>query len=150
MTSKPRTIRKPATSKAVRDAQAATEKELRETLKEKVIHLDELRKQGKQLDIDIAKEQDAVIDILDTLGDKTVTVSTPNGPLRASRVQNTSVRIDEGALKSKVGAKMWSKITSLVLDKKKLEAYVASGEVDPITVAECSIEVESKPFIRVS
>lgn len=148
MATKPRTIRKPATAKAVADAKRATEEELRAGLKEQVVHLHELRAQGKQLDIDIAKTQESILDTLDELGESTVTVSTPNGPLKATRVQNSSIRMDEAALKSKVGAKLWSKITTLVLDKKKLEAFVASGEIDPLVVAECSQEVTSKPFIR--
>lgn len=37
-----------------------------------------------------------------------------------------------------------------VLDKKKLEANIASGDVDPIAVAECTTETPNKPYVKLT
>lgn len=150
MATKPRTIRKPATAKAAAAQKQATTDEVRATLEQKVIELHAMRKQSADLDIDIKKVQEEVVGLLDELGDNFAIVRTPDGPLRATRVQNTSDRLDEAALKNKVGSAMWKKITTLVLDKNKMKAFVASGEIDPLVVAQCTTTVTGNPFIRVS
>jgi hypothetical protein len=58
--------------------------------------------------------------------------------------------LNEEGLKKSLGAKKWNRLTMRVLDKKKLEAALESGEVDPMLVAQNSIVVEDKAFLKVS
>jgi hypothetical protein len=63
-------------------------------------------------------------------------------------VQNEPLVIDEAALAKKVGAAMWKKITTRVLDRKKMDAYIASGEISATTVSNVSTTKQSAPYLR--
>jgi hypothetical protein len=92
-------------------------------------------------------------DLLAALGEEggKAKVSLPDGhSISASIVQGSSVRIDEDRLRKAVGAVVWGKITTRVLDKRKLDAFIASGEVKPVTVAKVSEEVPTAPYPRIT
>jgi hypothetical protein len=114
-----------------------------------VIALDAKRREADLLKKEIGDLQDA---LLEQLGDlKSFTVEADDGrTLRATRVQSTSWSIDEPALQTELGATTWNRVTTRVLDRKKLEAYIASGDIDPVVVASVSTEKTNKPFIRLS
>ena len=114
-----------------------------------VVLLDEARREKDALDKRIKELQ---LQVLDKFGDeKTVTVDADDGrTLKATRVQNVRVTIDDQALKSVVAPPLWNKITVRTLDKTKVEAFIGSGELDPAVVAQCSTETPSSPFIKIT
>lgn len=65
-------------------------------------------------------------------------------------VEATRILIDEPRLQKSVGALTWAKITKRVLDKPRLEAAMAKGDVDPAVVAAASEEVPNKPYVKVT
>lgn len=119
------------------------------TRMETAIALDAARRKADHLKTIISDLQTS---LLEQIGDtKSFTVEDHDGRvLRVTRVQNTTMVINEPALKSKVDAATWNKVTTRVLDRKKLEAYIASSEVDPMIVSVCSTEKQSAPFIKIS
>ena len=120
-------------------------------LNEDIIALDELRRQKDELEDTIDALQQRIVATLDSLEVKSHEVEV-NGSrsIKATRAQSNRTVIDEVGLKKSLGETLWNKVSSRVLDKKKLEAYIASGEVNPTTVAKCSTENEGKPYIRIT
>jgi hypothetical protein len=70
--------------------------------------------------------------------------------ISATIVAGSKLVIDELGLKKAVGAAMWNKLTSRILDRKKLDAFIASGEVSADTVAKCSEEHPIAPYLRLT
>jgi hypothetical protein len=68
--------------------------------------------------------------------------------LKLTYVQSSTNSIDEAGLKKSLPAKLWVKITKLVLDKAKLEAAMEIGEIDPIIVGQHVTVKQSRPYIR--
>jgi hypothetical protein len=62
----------------------------------------------------------------------------------------TSVTIDDDKLRKRLGVQLWNKITTRVLDKAKLDAYIKTKEIPLATVAACSTSKESDPFVTVT
>lgn len=95
--------------------------------------------------------QEELVGLMQTSGMKSTTVDAANGEhLSVTLVEGTSIVIDESLLKKKLGARMWDRVTSRVLDKRKLDANVAAGDIDPMVIAECSNEVPRTPFVKVA
>lgn len=67
---------------------------------------------------------------------------------RFTYVQNTTSVLDEEGLKKALGAPVFSTLTVAKLDKKKLEAAMDRGTVDPVIVGQYVTEKASAPFIR--
>lgn len=78
-------------------------------------------------------------------GEKTVKGTSGRATLSAKR----TTEYNEPSLQKRLGASLWNKITTRVLDKKKLLAYIASGEVDGAVVAACSSETTGKPYVTI-
>ncbi len=95
--------------------------------------------------------QQRIVATLDSLEVKTHEVEVKGGrSIKATRSQSNRTVIDETGLKKSLGETLWNKVSSRVLDKKKLEAFIASGEVSATAVAKCSTENEGKPYIRIT
>lgn len=92
----------------------------------------------------IAESQEALLAWMDET--EQTSLDLPVG--KFSRVQSEPLVIDEDKLKKALGAPMWNKITTSKLDKKKLDAFVKSGEIKPVTIASVSEIVPNKPFIK--
>lgn len=56
-------------------------------------------------------------------------------------------RIDEDRLKKALGAKVYNKLTTPILDESKIEAAIRLGEVDPNIVESC-IETLETPYLE--
>lgn len=117
----------------------------RQIMDEAVTTLDSLRTDKKRLDENIKEVQESLLTVMEACDIKQWKV----GDLKASRVQASSVVTDEGKLKSRLGVSLWTKVSTRRLDKKKLDAFIASGEIDPKDVAACSTEKTNAPFIRI-
>lgn len=66
----------------------------------------------------------------------------------ATVVRPTTIKFDEEALEKALGPKVWSQITKVSVDQKKLGDLVARGVVDVEVVAEHSTEVARTPYVR--
>lgn len=107
----------------------------------------EAQKLGKEID-DLST---SILAGLDTLDIDSVVAVGPDGLTHtAKRVQGQRTSIDEGSLKKRVGARVWKTITTLVLDRKKLEAAIAAGDIDENIVASCSTTHDNKPYVRLT
>ena len=93
-----------------------------------------------------AKAEEALVQIMQEHGVKSVTGTEAKGTL----IEGTRIVIDEAALKKRLGAGMWDKITKQVIDKEKLEARIAVGDIPATAVAVCSEEFPNKPYVRVT
>ena len=65
-------------------------------------------------------------------------------------VRPTSIDIDEEGLKNELKPSQWKAITTLSLDKKKLEDNVARGKIDIDVVAKNSTEKPKKPYLKIT
>lgn len=115
-----------------------------------ILDLRKMRDKQKVLTTDIAELQQTILDQMDRQGIKSRRFKVGDKYVTASRRQNTSLVYDEKKLKKRLGAALWNKVTTRALDKKKLEAFVASGEVKPSWLAEASEEKQTKPFINIT
>lgn len=121
-----------------------------EELDKHVVELANYRKQKGLLEQGISERQQNVLDIMGQHGIKNYEVE--DGPVihRVAMQQNTSRSIDEAKLKRKVGPGIWRRITTLSLDRKKVDALVADGTIDPVDLADCVTETPSAPFVKVT
>lgn len=99
-----------------------------------------------------AKEREAkLLAIYDELGEKSITVTTASGEIvTGTMVQGERVVFNDAALKKKLGATMWNKVTERVLDKRKLEDQIAAGAVETADVAAASTTTKNKPYVKVT
>ncbi len=67
---------------------------------------------------------------------------------QATVVKTSSYAWNETGLKKALGARVFNKLTTAKLDKKKLEAALVSGEIDPRVAAAHAVEKEGAAFIR--
>lgn len=117
---------------------------------EEVLALHELRNARDDADQRYRAAAEALMARMDDEGRKSVVVRNGDKTITAARMQVSRVVIDEPALKKRVGAKLWEKISVRVLDRKKLDAFIATGEVAPETVADVSTNAVNAPYIRLA
>lgn len=122
----------------------------RKSITSQVALLDSLKREKADIDTQIKEVEAWIIDNLDQSGQKTIEVDLEDRRIKATKVQGTRTAIDENSLKRSLGEKLWLKVSTRVLDKKKLEAFVSTGEVDPLVVAECSTESATSPYIKLT
>jgi hypothetical protein len=65
-------------------------------------------------------------------------------------VQGERPVINESGLKKSLGARLWKTVTVQKLDRKKLDAAMESGKIDPVLVVQNSTVVAAKAYIRTS
>lgn len=117
---------------------------------DKIALLDNLKRERDEIDAQIKDVQDYILDELDKLQEKTIVVEIEDRKVKATKVEGIRTIIDENTLKRSLGEKIWMKVSTRVLDKKKLEAHIASGEIDPLVVAESSTEKANAPYIKIT
>ena len=117
---------------------------------DKIALLDDLKRERDEIDEQIKEVQADIIAELDRIQEKTIVVEIDSRKVKATKVEGVRTTIVENSLKRSLGEKLWMKVSTRVLDKKKLEAHIASGEVDPIVVAEASTEKANAPYIKLT
>lgn len=80
--------------------------------------------------------------------EKTLTRRKGDKVFKFTYVQNKTTVLDEDGLKKALGAPKFNKLTTAHLDKKKLEAAMDLGTVDPVIVGQYVTEKPSAAFIR--
>lgn len=81
---------------------------------------------------------------------QTITVQHAGEVITGTLVAGSSLIYDEDALKKKVGATIWRKISSTVMDKTKLGEALKRGDVDDVTLASVATEKPITPYVKVS
>lgn len=134
-----------------RKKKAAVKKTEVDTLSPLLERLDELKGQRDTIAEQIKEVQDEVVATMTAEGKKSFKgVATNGDSLNATVVQSTRLNIDEVKLARRLGKTVWMRVSTRVLDKKKLEAQIAAEQVDPMAVAECSDEIPNSPYVRLT
>jgi hypothetical protein len=118
----------------------------------KVARLEELKHQSEQIVEEVNQIRAELLKDVTKAGVKTLPVEIGDRIVKVTVVESKSVLvIDEAALKNALGEKGWMRVSTRIMDRKKLEASIAANETDPQIVAECSVEVPGKaPYIKVT
>jgi preprotein translocase subunit SecF len=108
--------------------------------------------QGKIVDLEheIAKAKKKIFDALESNEVDTITVGESESETKITIVRPTSLKFNEEKLKEKLSDKQWRQITKTVLDKKAIEDAVARGTIDISIISANSVEVASKPYLRIT
>lgn len=120
---------------------------------------------AEQLDLDLAAErlaklkierdqaeaafiaqQNHLISLLDEIGVK----STSTSRYKITKRFSERVVVNESGLKKALGAVKFNKLTDRKLNRAKLNAAVAAGEVDPVLVAQNSNIKETSAWVSVN
>ncbi|CAB5220339.1 hypothetical protein UFOVP238_29 [uncultured Caudovirales phage] len=123
-------------------------KKQQEKIQEALLELADLKTQQDEIAWAVADAESRLITLMDSAGEKTVT--TDDDGVKGTLVRASSLVINEDGLRKAVGAKLWNRITKRTLDKKKLEAFVTTGEISAVLVAAHSSERQSKPYVRLT
>lgn len=118
----------------------------------KVARLDELTQQADKIAAEIKQIRTELLAEVMAVGVKTLPVEVNDRTFKVTVVESKPVFvIDDATLKNVLGEKGWMKVSTRVLDRKKLEASIAANETDPMVVAECSTEVPGKAaYIKIT
>lgn len=91
----------------------------------------------------------AVIALLDAREEKSH-ISPFDGGWQATKVVGERITINEDALHSLVGDRLWDHVTTRKFDKAKLEHCVALGLINGSDVAECATVEQNSPYLRLT
>jgi prolyl-tRNA editing enzyme YbaK/EbsC (Cys-tRNA(Pro) deacylase) len=79
---------------------------------------------------------------------KTLTLDTGDIKHRVTYVTRETHKIDEKGLRKALRARVFDRFTERRLVRSRLEAAMASGEVDPMLVSKYVETVQSAPYLR--
>lgn len=63
-------------------------------------------------------------------------------------VKSEVAELDENGLHRSLGPDLWDMITTRIVDKKKLDAHVTTGDITPGMVAKHTLIKPRKPYVR--
>ena len=70
--------------------------------------------------------------------------------ITGTKVESSTLKIDEDGLAEAVGSQKWVTISKRVLDKQLLEDAVVKDRISPTLLADHSTEVPRTPYVRVN
>jgi hypothetical protein len=117
---------------------------------ELLIKVAKLKAKAELAESNYRDAQEDLITLLSTGEDRSVTAQCGTNAITGTLVTSETLSINEEGLAKALGAKVWAKCTKRVLDKKKLEALITTGEVNAVVVAANSSETARKPYVRIS
>ncbi len=108
--------------------------------------------QGKIVDLEheIAKSKKRIFDALESNEIDTITIGESESETKITIVRPTSLKFNEEKLQEKLSDKQWRQITKYVIDRKAIEDAVARGIIDISIISANSVEVASKPYLRIT
>lgn len=111
-----------------------------------------LRKKQAEINEQIKTRQDELLAQLEEREMEKITYKDEEDgvTITGTVVRSSTVTTDDEALKKKVGAQVWKKITTLTLDKKKLEVAIQAGDVADVDVAAASTITQRTPYVKVT
>jgi hypothetical protein len=122
----------------------------RKSLDARIAELHARKQELAELDTEVKELQAGIIAELVKRNVKTYQTKTGEVTFKVTKVQGHTTIIDEISLKRILGEKQWIKVSTRVLDKKKLEAHIAAGEIDTDEVAQCMHEEDKAPYLRIT
>lgn len=145
-------VRKPPARKGVTRSRTVVKEKVDPIaeVRDDIIAIEHKRSEVKRLNDEVKVHQDRVNQAFARAKRKSTKVEVPgDGTYNVTYVEGSSIVLDEQKLKKRIGAALWNKVTTRVLDRKKLEAFIASQEIPATTVAACSDEIPRAPFVKV-
>lgn len=112
-----------------------------------VQNLELAKRQREKLESNIAYLQQEILKLQTA---KTRELVDGKTKYRLTRVEPTSYVVRQPMLRKKLGFRLWRKVCASVLDQAKLNQAIEAGEIDATVVAECTDEIRSKPYVRVT
>jgi hypothetical protein len=104
-----------------------------------------LRRDAKEANKGMTERMPIMVDILQEL-DRPV----EDANLTVVIVEPHPTTLDAQALEKRLGPTMWENVTTRVLDKNKLDAFVKSGEIDPKVVAAVTTTTDGTVYAKVT
>lgn len=98
----------------------------------------------------LKNETDRLVAMVHDSGVKSIKLDLDTRTITGTLVAPESVRMDEAKLRKLVGAAAWKKVTTPVLDQKKLQKAIADGVVSIEDVSACSEVKHSAPYVRIT
>jgi prolyl-tRNA editing enzyme YbaK/EbsC (Cys-tRNA(Pro) deacylase) len=92
--------------------------------------------------------EQALKDLMAATHAKTLTLDTGDIKHRVTYVTRETHKIDEKGLRKALRARVFDRFTERRLVRSRLEAAMASGEVDPMLVSKYVETVQSAPYLR--
>ena len=111
-----------------------------------------LKRKQAELAEQVSQRQDELMMQMEEMGVESVDFKDEetDAHITGTIVRGTIVTMDEPALKKKLGATVWNKISTAMLDKKKLDVAIQNGSVSETDVAASAVIKAKKPYIKVS
>lgn len=123
------------------DPQTAQDPVLREYVDAKAA-LDHAERRLKQA-------QDALLEQMRAKHQKSYKWTNPEGKSTSvTYVQGQTAQIDEKGLRRALTAKVFDKYTTKKLDRKRMEAAMETGEVDPMVVSRFVTMRDNNPYLK--
>lgn len=119
-----------------------------ESLHQDIDLLSELIRDKDQAEEAVKSQRVIVFEQMTKLGVTTTTSQNGKSRVTATMVVPVSRTVNEDKLKRKVGPSIWKRITTLVLDKKKLDALVSDGTIDAVDLADCVDETPGTAYVK--
>lgn len=114
-----------------------------------VIHsLALLKKQREELDNRIVDVEKILMEHMLDKQQKSMSETDGGKKYTVTYVQARTTVINESSLRKAIGAATFDKYTTKKLDRKKLEAAIEKGAIDPVVVSMHAEERFSKPFLK--
>jgi hypothetical protein len=121
-------------------------------VKKQIELLEQKRGQKSSLDEEIKAIQAELVKVFEGTDLKSFAFEDGNQRYEAGFYdgRGEKVILNQEMLKKKVGAALWRKVTTTVLDNAKLMAHVKTGEISQATLAACSEMEDKASYIKVT
>lgn len=119
-----------------------------EALDRGLSELARLRQEADEIDRLKAEVQTAVLRLMEEQG--LPSHLTSDGLLKGTRVAPEKHVVDPEALRKRIGNERYHQLTKEILDEEKVKAAITTGDLDPLLVADCSIDRSPRPYVKVT
>lgn len=121
-----------------------------DSLQSLVVHASRLKAVVEEAQQAFEAVQEELIEMMESEEVPSVSVvEDSTGLLYTGTVVHSESRVvDEEGLRQAVGSRAWKLVTRRVVDRKKLEAHTAAGDVSADTVAEYTVVKKRQPYVR--
>jgi hypothetical protein len=94
--------------------------------------------------------QSELVDLMETHGVPSANAFEEQTGLHytGTLVKSETSELDEVSLRHDLGPHLWELVTKRVIDKKKLDAHVVTGDITPATVAKNTLTKPRRPYVR--
>lgn len=117
-----------------------------------VIQANHLKTIAEEAERAFQEAQEEIVGIMEERGIPSVSAFEESTGLQytGTLVQSETVEFDEAALRKALGARLWEQVTRQVVDRKKLEARIAIGDVTAKAVEKHTIRKPRRPYLKLT